>query len=238
MTKTLFREAAFIDRARFTPLERNLMGAPDKAIITAEDTDRYERINTLNVITRYRVAWDCKLETLEKHYDEINHLLVELDRLRAIEIGPDNWDEYYDSWASLGMLYDTFTSKIALGTIEALFSSNEVGHDSSVGPRDALGMAKAMYATRGEPPYGLMLALKLNVGRILRTPHYFDFVQKLRAEQSSINRIKLTQQQGQLLINNAILAAGVGVANFVQKMIYALVFPDAAAAEEASSNAD
>jgi len=145
-----------------------------------------------------------------------------------VEIDPENWDEYYDAWASLDQLYDTFTNKLCLKTIEALFSSDKIS-EQDVAPRLALGMAKALYRIRGKPPRGLVLMLKMQVARILRQPTYFQIVCDLNAEKAQILELKSTRDQLRLVAQNGVLALGVGTSNLIARLIYDVLFPDGVA---------
>lgn len=172
--------AGFVGNPFFTTLKRNLAGAPDKSQISDTDTDVYDVVDR-SMWKTYRASIKFSSSQMDAHADQISFLLAELARLRQVEIDPENWDEYYDAWASLDQLYDTFTNKLCLKTIETLFSSDKIS-EQDVTPRLALGMAKALYRIRGKPPRGLVLMLKMQVARILRQPAYFQIVCDLNAE--------------------------------------------------------
>ena len=126
--------------AYFTPTKRNLFGAPEDKRAGESGMEGYGTSGDGTwVLTK--LAWASDASVLSQHQNELQFLLGELDRLREVNVTNQNWQEFYDSWAALDGLYETFRSSTAKGAITHLFAGTQ---DETAGPRHALGMAKQL----------------------------------------------------------------------------------------------
>ena len=60
--------------------------------------------------------------------------------------------------------------------------------------REALKLAESLYEIRNEPPPGLLISMRMNLGRVLRTPEYYVLVEKLVAEKQGIENVLATKE--------------------------------------------
>lgn len=176
-------DCAFLDTAHFTPIWRNLFGAPE--MVEKGGAEGYSLAGS-GTVALTRLAWNSNASTLQEHQNELQFLLGQLDRLREVNVTSDNWQEFYDSWVALEGMYDIFNSSTAKAAITHLFSGEK---DATHGPRHALGMAEQLYELRGKPPRGLLLQLTENVGRKLRIQKqhkddktYFEIVMEVSSD--------------------------------------------------------
>ena len=226
-TSPRYGPPGWLYEAIFSAEEENIFGAPDMPadLGGSEYAAADDGLKAL-----VKLAWRTSSSQLDLHDNELVFLLDELERLRQVNVTPETWREFHDSWVALNHLYDKMNGNFVKEVIERLFSpgygraddakpaddpkdTSDGSCEGSRGPRRALGMSRAMYKIRGVAPRGLLVRLKDHVGRRLRTPEYFKIRLELSQERERIQAIVDTKSQALAIVYGLFLSVAIAVAN-------------------------
>ena len=150
-----------------------------------------------------------------------NDLKYLQDKLKQAEepVTEASWEDTLASWQALMALLPKMKSKRGIAVLEAIFSDRQV--------LKAMGAGKQFNVANvgeGKLPAEVLKLLKTGLGGHIKA-HAYEYDQMIGRELARIARIKQLQARAVGLVATAITAGLIGVANFVSKVVYEIVYP-------------
>lgn len=161
------------------------------------------------------MAWRRTRRELSHDVAELEFLLEKLTKLEDEKISEATWRDVTENWQSILSLRSKFRTERAQAVLECILS------DSSIA--SSLGCAHALMKTCGSIPPDLLNTLSNGPGMHIRQ-NAFRYRNSINQELFRIGRVKDVQLRFIALIGSAILAALVGIANFVSRVLYASIY--------------
>lgn len=128
----------------------------------------------------------------------------------------ETWRDVAESWEALINLRAQLTDKRGQAVLECICSDDALLH--------GIGAAEACQFIRGSPPDRLLILIKEGPGSHIRQ-NAFRYRKMIDREIVRVRRLKEVQLRSIALIGSGIIAALIGLANFISRSIYYAIYP-------------
>jgi len=159
-----------------------------------------------------RLAWRRSRRELLQDEAEISYLLERLQKLEEEKMTESSWKDVCESWQATLKL----RARINVGRGQAVIESILADPGVIFG----LGAAEAMLESIGDAPADLLTILSQGPGAHIRN-HAYSYRKVLDRECIRIQRVKELQTRAIALLGSAVVAAMIGVANFLSQLAFA-----------------
>ena len=157
---------------------------------------------------------------LTKDEKELTYLLEELGKLEEADVTSENWQDFYESWAS----FLSLRSKLEVQCAQQIFDAIATDEAVLTGLA-AARLLKDAVITSGKWPNELLHQLKQGPVKHIKN-HAYAYRLKLDAELTKIGRIRELQRRAVALTGTAIVAAFVSIGNVLGRFYYDVLRAD------------